>query len=477
MTTPEAPTSEPAGPARSRQRSPSTSKPGGDPHIERSASPRPATAPISCERALELILEGARPLPSRSVPLDEADGRAAAREVRAGRQLPAWDNSAKDGYAIQRADLVAVDDEARAVTLPVVGEIAAGGAPGTVLRPGTALRIMTGAPLPAGADAVVPVEATAGPEGRGRFAGVGQQVTILELPSEGANLRLAGGDVQAGDLVLEEGQSVTPGRLALLAALGEARVEVHRRPRVTLIPTGDELIEPGHEPAPGKLYSSNSHGLAALVRRAGGIANLGTIIPDDRLRIREAVFEALEASDVLVTSGGVSAGEHDHVRGVIDEAAGGLVFWKVKMRPGEPLVFARTSDLAGVGRVSTRYLFGLPGNPTSATVTFLEFVRPLLRRLAGFRDLFLPTVPATLAEPVKSEAGRRSFVRVRLSRDAAGGFVAAPSGAQGSGLLRPLAVADGLLLAGPERTDLAAGEQVVVQLLDLPAAPRVPFAL
>jgi molybdenum cofactor synthesis domain-containing protein len=336
---------------------------------------------------------------------------------------------------------------------------------------------MTGAPLPEGADAVVPVEDTEGPAGRGRFTDAGRPVTILSVPPEGANLRFAGEDVQAGDLVLAEGQTVTPGRLALLAALGEARVDVHRRPRVSLIPTGDELVEPGHELAPGKLYSSNSHGLAALVRRAGGVASLGAIVPDDRLRIREAVFQALETSDVVVTSGGVSAGEHDHVRGVIEEAAGGLVFWKVKMRPGEPLVFARTSDLAGVGRVSTRYLFGLPGNPTSATVTFLEFVRPLLRRLAGYHDVYLPTIAAVLTEPVRSEAGRRSFVRVRLSRDAAGGFLAAPTGAQGSGLLKPLALADGLLLAGPERTDLAAGERVIVQLLDLPAAPREPFAL
>lgn len=464
MTSSQASTSGPAGGPAGRERSPST--PVGERAVEGTVDPK-ASGPISCERALELILQGARPLPSRSVPLEEAEGRAAGREVRASRELPAWDNSAKDGYALRCADLHGA--------LPVVGEIAAGDAPGRVLHAGTALRIMTGAPLPSGADVVVPVEATAGPEGRGRFASAGQQVTILEPLPEGANVRPAGGDVAAGDVVLEEGQTITPGRLALLAALGEARVEVHRRPRVTLIPTGDELIEPGHELAPGRLYSSNSHGLAALARRAGGVASLAPIVPDDRLRIRAAVFEALETNDVVVTSGGVSAGEHDHVRGVLEEAAGGLVFWKVKMRPGEPLVFARTSDLAGVGRVSTRYLFGLPGNPTSAMVTFLEFVRPLVRCLAGFRDLFLPTIPATLAEPVSTEPGRRSFVRVRLERDAAGGFVAAPSGPQGSGLLSPLARADGLLVSGPERTVLAAGERVVVQVLDLPASPRQPF--
>jgi molybdopterin molybdotransferase len=277
-------------------------------------------------------------------------------------------------------------------------------------------------------------------------------------------------------VILSPGETITPGRLALLAGLGEARIKVHGRPRVTLVPTGDELIEPGDDPRPGKIYSSNSHGLAALVRRAGGTARLVPIVPDDRLRIRTAVFEALESSDVVVTSGGVSAGEHDHVRGVIEEAAGRLVFWKVRMRPGEPLVFARATDLPGVGRVHPRYLFGLPGNPTSATVTFLEFVRPLLRRLAGFRELHLPAVVATLVEPVRTEPGRRSFVRVRLGRDGAGGFTAAPTGGQGSGLLRPLALADGLLVAGPERTDLAADERVLVQLLDLPPGPHAAFA-
>lgn len=434
------------------------------------------SGPISCERALELILEGARPLHPRSVSLDEADGRAAAREVRARFALPAWDNSAKDGYAVRRAELAAAVGGV-GVELPVVGEIAAGDPPGLVLPPGAVVRIMTGAPLPAGADAVVPVEATRGPEGPGRFTATGRRVTILEQPTAGANVRPAGGDVRAGEVVIEEGEAVTSGRLALLAALGEAGVEVHRRPRVTVIATGDELIEPGHELEPGKLYASNSYGLAALARRAGAVARVADLVPDDRLRIREAVFEALESSEVVVTSGGVSAGEHDHVRGVIEEAAGGLVFWRVLMRPGAPLVFARTSDLAGVGRVPTRYMFGLPGNPTSAMVTFLEFARPLVRRLAGFRDLFLPTLSATLAEPVQSEPGRRSFLRVRLRRDAGGGLVALPFSDQSSGLLRPLALADALLICGPERTDLPAGERVLVQVLEPLASPRDPFAL
>ena len=413
------------------------------------------------------------------VGLEEADGRAVAREIRAVRPLPAWDNSAKDGYAVAREDLgglaAASSGEAKGISLPVAGEVAAGAAPGVELARGSALRIMTGAPLPRGADAVVAVEESAGPGGRGRFTPVGERVTFFAQPDVGANVRPAGADVSVGDLVASPGTNLTPGRLALLAALGEARVDVHRQPRVTILPTGDELVEAGREAAPGKLYSSNAHGLAALVRRAGGIPRVAAIVPDDRLLIRSAVFEALESSEMLVTSGGVSAGEHDHVRGVLEEAAGGIVFWKVKMRPGEPLVFARTSDLAGTGRVPTRYLFGLPGNPTSALVTFLEFARPLLRRLAGFTDLFLPTVRAILAQPVRAEPGRRSFLRVSLTRDSAGGFVASPSGGQGSGLLRPLADADGLLIVGPERTDLAPGEVATVQLLDLPAGPCSAF--
>jgi molybdopterin molybdotransferase len=457
------------------------SRPAAGPPLERTgAAGDPASeprAPISCERALELILEGARPLGPEWLPLEAADERACAREVRARRSLPPWDNSAKDGYAVASQDLASLPDTAdeREICLPVGGEIAAGAAPGAVLAPGTTLRIMTGAPLPEGADAVVPVEDGTAPEGRGRFAPVGTAVRFSRRAGPRANVRPAGGDVTSGQVVIRPGDALTPGRIALLAALGEGQIEVHHRPRVVLLPTGDELVEPGEEAPPGKLYSSNAHGLAAFVRRAGGVPRIGPIVPDDRPRIRSAVFEALAEAEVLVASGGVSAGAHDHVRGVLAEAAGGIVFWKVLMRPGEPLVFTRVPEHSRAGGVQTRYLFGLPGNPTSALVTFLEFVRPLLRRLAGFGDLFLPTVPATLSEHVRTEPGRRSFVRVRLSRDAKGGFVATPSGGQGSGLLRPFADADGLLVAGPERTDLPTGSVESVQLLDLPAGPPTPY--
>lgn len=431
---------------------------------------------VTCERALELILKGSRPLEGERVPLDEADGRVVARAVHAQRRLPPWDNSSKDGYAVSLSDFTVLGrSSGEVVELHVAGEIAAGGEPGAELAPGTAMRIMTGAPVPRGANAVVPVEATGGPGGPGRFVPVGGRVRMLERPPAGANVRSGGEDVEKGDVVIREGAVLTPGGIALLAALGETSVEVHRRPKVALIPTGDELVEPGEEAGTEKLYSSNSYGLAAWVRRAGGVPRSLPIVPDDRLRIRAAVFEALEAHDLVVTSGGVSAGEHDYVRGVLEEAAGGIVFWKVKMRPGDPLVFARTSDLPGVGRVPTRYLFGLPGNPTSAMVTFLEFARPLLIRLAGHRDIFLPTARASLAEPVRTESGRRSFVRVRLSRDAGGGLVATPSGGQSSGLLRPLSEADALLVSGPELTDLPAGAAVIVQLLEPGSGSSAPY--
>ncbi|MFN2431340.1 MAG: gephyrin-like molybdotransferase Glp [Gemmatimonadota bacterium] len=433
--------------------------------------------PLDPERALELILQDARPLGLETVPLDEADGRAAARDVRARAPLPAWDNSAKDGYAVRASDLAgAAAIPGAPVGLGVAGEVAAGEPPGAGLPPGTTLRIMTGAPLPAGADAVVPVEETAGPGGDGAFAATGERVAFSSPPVAGANVRRAGADVASGERVLRAGETLTPGRVALLAALGLGQVDVTRRPRVLVIPTGDELVEPGGEAPPGRLYSSNAHGLAALARRAGCAARALPIVPDDPLRIRAAVHEALLAAEVVLTSGGVSAGRHDHVRGVLAEAAGGLVFQGVRMRPGQPLVFARTADLPGVGRVDTRYLFGLPGNPTSALVTCLEFVRPLLRRLAGFSELFLPTLRARLTEPVRSEAGRRSFLRVRLQRDGAGGFTAAPAGDQGSGHLRPLADAHGLLVCGPERTQLGAGEEVLVQLLGDPPGASRPWA-
>lgn len=422
--------------------------------------------------ALERILDGAHPLDVEDVSLDDADGRAAARPVRARRSLPLWDNAAKDGYAVAVADLAplasgSAPDEGLA--LPVAGEVAAGAGLGAALARGTALRIMTGAPVPSGADAVIPVEESAGPAGPGRFAAPGETVRFFARPASGTNVRSGGADVREGDVVLEPGQTVTPARIALLAALGEASVHAFRRPRVAIIPTGDELVEAGAEAPPGKLHSSNAHGLAALVQRAGGLPRRLPIVPDDRLLIRSAVFVALATSEIVVTSGGVSAGAHDHVRGVLEEAGGGLVFWKVRMRPGEPLVFARTSDLAGTGRVPTRYLFGLPGNPTSAFVTFVEFVRPLLRRLAGYARIFLPAIRARLAERLRVEPGRISFVRVRVSRDARGLYLARPTGPQGSGFLRPLAEADGLLVAGPEETDLAPRTPCVVQLLHAPS--------
>jgi molybdopterin molybdotransferase len=438
-------------------------------------------SPISCETALARILEGARPLDSEQVPLEEGEGRAVSRAVRARQSLPAWDNSAKDGYAVARDDLQALRSgagggEKDGLSLFVAAESSAGQAPDQRLERGTVARIMTGAPLPAGADAVIPVEDGVSPSGRGRFAAIGERVTLYAPPAAGANVRRAGADVSEGDVIVEEGETLTAHRLALLAALGEPGVDVVRRPRIAIIPTGDELVEPGHQAGPGKLYSSNGPGLTALAREAGGLPRLFGVVPDDSLEIHAAVFEAMEAHEVVVTSGGVSAGAHDHVRGVLEEAGGGLVFWKVKMRPGEPLVFARTSDLPGTGRVPTRYLFGLPGNPTSALVTFLEFVRPLIRSLAGFADVFLPTVRATLREPLRVEEGRLSFIRVRLSRTNDGQFMAAPAGAQGSGLLRPLAEADGLLIAGPQ-PELAAGTSAIVQLLRCFRGPTVPFGL
>ena len=427
--------------------------------------------PLDPELALARILEDARPGDLHHLPLDEADGRACAADVVAERALPAWDNSAKDGYAVSTAAL------ARSRSLPVRGEVAAGHPPGAALPRDGVLRIMTGAPLPADADAVVPVEDTRALAGPGVFAADGEIVGFDAVPARGANVRPAGGDVRPGTVVIRRGDAVTPGRLALLAALGHAAVPVHRPPRVAVLATGDELVEPGVDAPPGRLYSSNVPALVTLARRAGAAAWALPLVADDPLLIRAAVAETLPQAEVLIATGGVSAGRHDHVRGVLEEAAGGLVFWKVRMRPGQPLVFARTADIPGIGRVPTRYLFGLPGNPTSALVTFLQFVRPLLRRLAGFDDIFLPTVAARLGESVEAEPRRRSFLRVRLERDGAGTLVARPPGAPGGGLLRALAHPEGLLRVGPGRPPPAAGEAVVVQLLDLPRGPAAPYTL
>lgn len=403
---------------------------------------------LPAAEALRLVLDAVAPLPPETCATADAAGRILAEPVRAGRTLPPWDVSAMDGYAVRAADLAPAP-----ATLPVAFEVAAGGDRARPLEPGSAARIFTGAPLPPGADTVVRQEDTERD---------GERVRVVVAPPPGEHVRPAGEDVRAGDLVLEPGARLGPGPLGLLASLGRSVVAVHQRPRVAILSGGDELVEPDGDARAGRIVSSNSYSIAAQCREVGAepvYLGIARDTPEDLERLVRAGLTA----HVLVSSAGVSVGDRDYVRPVLEKLGCELVFWGVRIKPGFPLVFGRfgAHDPAGRGPL----VFGLPGNPVSAMVTFEEFVRPALRRMAGHRALFRPRIEAQLAEPLRKQAGRLHFVRVRLAREG-GRVVATPTGNQSSGVLRSMALADGLLVFPAEARELAAGAPVQVQLLD-----------
>lgn len=403
---------------------------------------------IPLAEAQQLVLEGAKPLPPERVPAEEALGRVLAEDVASPRTLPPADVSAMDGYAVRAADLAGAG-EARPAVLPVVYEVPAGGAAPRPLAPGEAARIFTGAALPAGADTVVRQEDTRAEAGR---------VAIRVAPPPAEHVRPAGEDVREGERVLAAGTPLAAAHLGMLAALGRTRIAVHRRPRVAILSSGDELVEPdARDWSGGRIVSSNGISLAAQCREAGALpVDLG--IARDTPADLEAKLRAGLFADVLVSSAGVSVGDHDHVRPVLEKLGFRLVFFGILMKPGYPATLARFD---GPGPA----VLGLPGNPVSAMVTFEELVRPLLRRLAGHARLFRPVVSARLEEPLRKKAGRMHLVRVVLERDGEG-FRARPTGTQSSGVLRSMTLAQGLLVFPAEAEALEAGEAARVQLLD-----------
>lgn len=398
---------------------------------------------LELENALQRIL-AALPAPqAETVPLPEADGRVLLEPATARVDLPPFDNSSVDGYAVRAADLAGACAE-RPARLRLVARVAAGQPADTPVGPGQCARIFTGSPLPPGADAVV-MQEVARPE-----AGNADVIAVTECVQPGENIRRRAEDVARGSTLAETGDRLAPFQLALLAAAGIAAVRVGRRPRVALLATGSELCEPDAVSAlpSGRIFESNRLALAALLTRAGGLPAVLPLVADAPDAIASALQHALDTSDVVVTTGGVSVGEFDHVKSVFTQLGGALEFWKVAIKPGRPFVF---------GRRGGRFLFGLPGNPVSALVTFWLLVRPALLRWQGARDLAPPACPGELAEPLANPDARRHFVRVRL--DAAGRVFSA--GRQASHALRSLAAANGLVDV-PPHTTLAAGTRVAV---------------
>lgn len=397
---------------------------------------------ISVEAALAEVLSAARPLPPVRLPLLQCLGLGLAEPVVSTVDLPRWDNSAMDGFAVRAADLQGPSAE-----LEVLETIAAGAMPTAELRPGTCARIMTGAPMPPGADAVVMVERSR-PAGEGRVA--------LEGPvSPGQNLRRRGEDLPAGRVVLEPGRALGAGELGLMAALGLPSARVHRRPRVAVLGTGDEVVEPGFPLGPGQIWSSNTTTLCALVAEAGGEALDCGLVPDDPEAVRQAVLRG-SGADVVLSTGGVSAGDFDFVHRVLGQAGVDVRFHKVAMQPGKPLLFGLWGAVPW---------FGLPGNPVSCAVGFAEFVRPVLRRMMGLDRPLLPELVARAAAPIRKSPGRALFVRVSLALDPAGQLLATPLRQQSSGAVGSLAATDGLLGLDAAAGDVEAGQAVRVQVL------------
>lgn len=414
---------------------------------------------LSVEEALERILGFFHPLEPEERPIPEALGQVLAEDVVSPLDIPPLDNSAMDGYAVQASSTAGASRESP-VLLRVVGSVAAGQLPQQEVTPGTAVRIMTGAPVPRGADAIVPFEDTDEVERRRSGRGLSEIAIYIEVPP-GAEVRPAGQDVRKGEKVLSRGMVLRPAEIGVLASLGYGRVKVIRRPVVGILATGDELVEPGDEYGPGKVYNSNSYSLAAGVLRYGGVPRLLGIARDNLESMNARLGEGLKC-DMLITSAGVSKGDYDMVKDVLAQH-GRIDFWSVRMRPAKPLAFGvlRAPDGRSVPHL------GLPGNPVSALVAFEQFGRAAILKMLGKTALAKPVIEAVLEEPIYNNDGRRVYARVVVTRRN-GTYYARLTGNQSSNLLTSMARANGLAICPEDLPRKDAGEVVRVQMLDWP---------
>ncbi|WP_299028358.1 gephyrin-like molybdotransferase Glp [uncultured Thermanaerothrix sp.] len=408
---------------------------------------------LSVEEVIERILDQLKPLPPETIPLDQALGRVLARPIVAPLDLPPFANSSVDGFAVRAADVSTASPE-HPVELTVIADIPAGVFPHIPLSAGCAAQIMTGAPLPDGADAVVPVEHT-----NLSFQKVAHQppsiVRIFTPVRPGDNIRPKGQDLTQGQLVFAAGHRLRPQDLGLLAALGMSKVEVHGRPRIALFSSGDELLPPGSPLTPGKIYDSNRLMLRVLIEQTGGEAvDLG-IVADTLDAVHIVLNTAVEKrANLLLSSGGVSVGTYDHVRGLM-EREGEVHLWRVNIRPGKPLLFGKYRGVP---------VLSLPGNPVSAFVGFLVFVRPAIYRMAGLPSAPVPVLKATLEHAVESD-GRKSYLRA-IVRHERGERLVRLAGHQGSGNLYGLVQANAILIVPAGVKSIAAGSEVEIWPLE-----------
>jgi molybdopterin molybdotransferase len=397
---------------------------------------------IAVEEARQIILHSMQTQPVERIAFGQALGRTLAEPVISRDTIPPFDNSAMDGFAVRVEDV-----RKTPILLPVVEEIPAGHFPEHAVGPGTCSRIMTGAPIPKGADAVVLIEWTSETEtGLIRFE---------RAPLARQHIRYAGEDLRPGQEIIEAGTIVTPPVVGMLATLGYAEVAVRKAPTISVLSTGDELVDVSETPGPGQIRNSNGPALAAQVQSAGGSPKLLPIVRDNRSDIRKAIQTAMEA-DVILISGGVSVGDYDLIKQELDGMGLELLFWKVRQRPGKPLAFGFLND---------RPVFGLPGNPVSSAICFEQYVRPALARMLGRKSMLRPRHPAILAEGINKQAGLHHFVRGKVYYDDAGRTMVQTTGAQGSHLYSSMVKADCIIHLPEKIEHPAAQTQVEIEWL------------
>ncbi len=399
---------------------------------------------IQVDEARKIILGKISSKGVEKISIDKALGRVLAEDVVARRPNPPLDNSAMDGYALQWRDVQNATPD-NPVKLKIRAEIPAGYEAKETLGPGEAMRIMTGAPVPKGADAVIMQEDT---------ERQGDDVLVMDKAEDGENIRLSGEDVKAGETVIHKGVTLQPSHIGMLAVVGRSSIFVGQRPVVAIISTGDEVVDLDETPDGPCIYNSNGYMLAAQTRSAGGIPLYMGIAKDTEEDLMEKFKWALQA-DVLVSSGGVSVGDYDLVKASLEKLGQDMAFWKVAMKPGKPLAF---------GKIADKPIFGLPGNPVSSFVSFEQFVRPALRQMMGCADISHNTVQAKLTRTIRKKAGRLHFLSSTVSFNN-GEYTVDPAREQGSGILKSAMNANGLLVFPLDATELQEGQTVNVQLL------------
>ena len=413
---------------------------------------------ISVEQALEKVLSYVDVLEEEEVHILDCLGQVLAEDVYSGINVPPLDNSAMDGYAVQSRDTRGANRQSPRF-LRVIDTVAAGSISNYEVEPGTAIRIMTGAPVPKGADCVVRFEDTDETQRQGASTEIG----ILTEVEAGANIRRAGEDITKGTRVLSRGVVIRPAEIGVLASLGRSRVAVIRRPVVAILATGDELVDINQPLPEGKIYNINTYSVAALVRRYGGIPKILGIALDSEDSVVAGLRRGLDA-DMLITIGGVSKGDYDVVKDVLVRE-GEIAFWTVRMKPGKPLAFGTIKGISRAGAARDIPHLGLPGNPVSSMVTFELFARPAILKMLGKKNLAKPTIEAVIENPIVNSDGSRIFARAIVEKRG-GQYFARLTGPQGSGIITSMSLANGLVIVPEDRAGVKAGDVVQVVMLD-----------